>query len=205
MITWFHVHPAPAGTSSSADVCADFCVRRSPPSPGEDPRDVRVDHRHVALERERQDGPRRVRADSGQRQECIERVRQASAVRRRHPDGGLVEMLGASRIPQTLPPAQHVAERRSRASLGCREHTEERLPLRNHAIDLRLLQHHLGDEDPPRITLAPPRKIAHSRNTPGEDEPGVDHVQSAQTSMPSYGRLRSGAASRFQTSTFRLK
>ena len=76
---------------------------------------------------------------------------------------------------------------------------------------LGLLQHHLGHEDPPRIPFTAPRQIAQVGSAPGEDRPRVDHaivppaVQSAQTSVPSYGRLRSGANSRFQINTLRVK
>ena len=79
-----------------------------------------------------------------------------------------VQVLGPPRVSEPLPQSQHVAERRVGTLGRRRERIEERLPLRDHPLDLCLLQHHLGDEDRPRVARHAPRKLAHPRDPPGQ-------------------------------------
>ena len=86
----------------------------------------------------------------------------------------VVQVARPTWIAEALPVPQHVAERRRCARRRCRVRRAERQPLRDHPRHLRLLEHHLGDEDPPRIASRPPRQVAQPWRAPGEDVAGID-------------------------------
>ncbi len=90
--------------------------------------------------------------------------------------GGVVERSSATRVAETLPLAQHRRERRGRACLGRRPAGEERLPSPGDARDLRLLQHHLADEDRPRLGGRPPRQVMPPVHLVPAREPAGPHA-----------------------------
>ena len=198
MITWFQIQPWPCGTSIVGHRLGPF---RRQPFAGracEDPGDVGVDHRDVAFEREREHRPSGVRADAGERQQRVEVIGKRPAVavddhvRRRR--------AGCAPAAGSRGPATAAARRRARriahaAGVGIR--VEERRPLRDDPFGLGLLQHHLGDEDRPRVALASPRQVAQLRHAPGEDGARVD--QAALLSRPRRRCRRTGACGRGRT------
>lgn len=146
----------------------------------------------------------RVVAHSRKCEECIQFVGHCSTVTLDHEFGGFVEMTTPTRIPEPLPNRQQVPEWSTRTYLRRRKGRHELEVLGQHAMHLRLLQHHFTDEHRPSITRGAPRQIPKSLHTPFKD--GVDDLFYApQTSWPSYGRLRSGSADRFHTITRRRK
>ncbi len=72
---------------------------------------------------------------------------------------GAVQVDGAAVVAEPLPLDDHLAERRGGERLDRRPALEPATPARDHALDLRLLQHHLADEDRVRIAGLPPREI----------------------------------------------
>ncbi len=188
-------------------------LRRQPAATDacQDPGDVGVDDRHVALEGECEHGSGGVRADAGKREQRVEIVGQATVVLLDDDAGGSVQVPRPPRVTEALPSSEHLAERHRCARRRSRERFQERLPLRHDPVGPGLLEHHLGDENSPGVAIASPGEVAEIVGAPGEDGPRIDHgartaqAQSAQTSVPSYGRLRSGANSRFQISTLRTK
>ena len=177
MTTWFQIQPCPSGTDSSATVWARFGVNRSPTVRREDPSDVGVDHRDVALECEREHRPSRVRTDARERQQPVEVIGQLPVVAFDDHLRSGAQVAGTPRIAETLPQAQDIAQRGGRARRGIRVRVEERRPLRDDPFGLGLLQHHLGDEDRPRVTHRAPRQVAQLRHAPCEDGAGVDQAR----------------------------
>ena len=88
--------------------------------------------------------------------------------------GGVVQVARPAGIAETLPVAQHVAERRRSARCRRRVGAAERVHLGITRRRLGLLQHHLGDEDPPRIAGRPPRQVTQPRHAPRQHCAGID-------------------------------
>ena len=171
---WFHAHPAPPWHERVGQRLDG--PRRQPLAgdPRQHPSDVGVDDGDVALEGERQHGTRRVRPDPGQRQQRVEVVGQRAAVARRRPARPSPRCCApdaGSRGPASAAARRRAAPPRTPPASGSRA---ERRPLRDHARHLRLLQHHLGDEDPPRIAGRPPRQVAQPRRAPRQHGAGID-------------------------------
>src|SRR3954454_14914825 len=76
---------------------------------------------------------------------------------------------GPAWITEALPQPQYIAERCGCTLRRCRVDLHEGQPLRDDPRRLRLLQHHLADEDRPGVTGVAPRKIAQPRQPPLED------------------------------------
>ena len=101
---------------------------------------------------------------SGSEPPCSATTRRAVACRFTAPAG----------IAEALPQPQHIAQR-CRCTRGRGgERTQEQLPLRDHPAHLGLLQHHLRNEDRPRVTLPAPRQIADPWHAPCEDRARID-------------------------------
>jgi hypothetical protein len=99
--------------------------------------DVGVHRQHGLLECEAADGIGGVAPDAGKHSEI---VRPAELVDdRRRP----VEAHRAPVVTEALPGADHLAERRRRERPGCRPALQPSQVAWNHAVDLRLLEHHL--------------------------------------------------------------
>ena len=197
MNTWFHTQPWPSGTSSSAIAWARFGVKRSPADSRQHAGDVGVDHGDIALERKGQHGAGRVGTDPRERQQRIEVVGQPAIVAFDDHLSGRLQVPSSARIPEALPQAQHVAQRCRRARGRVGVGIKERPPLRDHPVGLGLLQHHLGDEDRPRVTLAPPRQVAQLCHAPREDVARVD--QARRLSRPRRRCRRRAACDRVRT------
>ena len=148
---------------------------------GEHAGDVGVDDRHVSFVREREHGAGGVGTDPREREQVVERVGHDAAVAIHDLPCGEVQVAGPARIPEAVPQSQHVTQRCVGAGTRRRERHEERLPLRDHPRGLRLLEHHLGDEDRPRITDAPPRQIAQPRHPPRQHRADIDDRAASTT------------------------
>ena len=123
---------------------------------------VRVHRQHRLAPRETGDGVRGVPADSG-------KLRQVA----RPPDprddpGRLVQGDGTAVVAEPLPGADDVAARRRGQRFGIRPAIEPRQVARDDALDLRLLEHDLGDEDRVRVSRLPPGKLPAVLREPGE-------------------------------------
>ena len=71
-------------------------------------------------------------------------------------------------VAEPDPRAQHVRHRRRRQRRRRRPALQPRLVARDHARDLRLLEHHLRDEDRVGVRGPPPRQVAAVRRVPVE-------------------------------------
>ena len=176
--------------------------------------DVGLDDRRIGLERECQNSACCVFADTWQLQQRVESRRKLA--QRNNLDRRSMEVPGPTRIAESLPQPEHIAERSVSTLRRRRVGRDEIVPLRDHPRRLGLLQRHLADQDRPRIAQATPRQIAQSRQSPPQDRShmfeatrhgrdALHSTQSVQTSVPSYGRRRDGTLSRFQTITRRRK
>ena len=117
-------------------------------------------------------------------------VGHVAAVALDHRPCRVVEVARPARVAQALPVPQHVAERRRRARRGVGYRVAERRPLRDDPARLGLLQHHLGDEDAPRIAGRPPRQVAqprppHASTAPGSTTVSAPHRPGCQPVAPS--------------------
>ena len=105
----------------------------------------------------------------------------------------------AAVVPEPLPLADDVRGRGGGESVDVGPALQPGLVPRHDAADLRLLEHHLGDEDRVRVARPAPRQIGAVRGKPGE-EPGVHAHESTIWSMASHaaeralGRGRSAGA-----------
>ena len=128
------------------------------------PPDVRVDRQHVAPEGEIADGGGGVRTDAGELGEVVRPAVNG------HLPGGTVQIDGAAVVAEPLPLDDHVRRGRARERLDARPALEPGLPARDHAVDLRLLQHDLRDEDRIGIVRPPPGQIAPVLLVPGQEQ-----------------------------------
>ena len=80
-----------------------------------------------------------------------------------------VEVERAPVVPEPLPLADHVGGGRRRERLDRGPALEPGAIARNDALDLRLLEHHLADEDRVRVARPPPRQVAAVLREPGEE------------------------------------
>ena len=125
--------------------------------------DVRVDRQHVAAEGEVADGGRRVRPDAGQLGQVVRPAALGDRLR------SAVQVDRSPVVAEPLPLDDHLGRRRGGERLDRRPPLEPALPARDHAIDLRLLEHHLGDEDRVGVVRVPPRQVAAVRGVPGQE------------------------------------
>ena len=129
--------------------------------------DVRVGESRRLAECEARDRRRRVRADPGKSVESGDGSRQARGVRPRD----TMQVPRAAVVAKARPLAENLAEW-SAGERSQRREPPEKPPVRGqNAGDLRLLQHHLADENAVRIARAAPGKVAAGPPVPGEDAP----------------------------------
>ncbi len=208
IIDWFQAQASPAGSAASAAACAALGDNR-PPSARASTRATLVSTTAASASKAKASTARAVYAPIPGRASRSVNVgghRPLEALDH-HPCRG-VEVDGAPRVAESLPFTQHVAERRTGTRGDGREALQERSPPRHHPQRLRLLQHHLRHQHRPRVAGVAPGQVAQPRHAPGEERllrDGIGEAHSPQTSMPSYGRRRCGAAARFHTMTLRRK
>jgi len=129
--------------------------------------DVRIGESGRLAESEARDRRRRVRAHPGKSVESGDGSGQARGVRPR----ATVQVPRAAVVAKAGPLAENLAELSSGERSERRE-PPEKPPVRGqNAGDLRLLQHHLADENAVRIARVAPGKVAAGPPVPGEDAP----------------------------------
>ena len=162
--------PRPRRSGLQRRIGRSLSLLRGQPMPrhsGEHPSDVGVDHRSVGLEGKDQNCTGGVLAHPGQSEQIGQGRRELAAGD--DLGGRGVQVSRPPRVAEPLPQPQHIAQRCRSACCRRRERGRELLPLRNHPSDLRLLQHHLADENRPGIAGSPPREITQPGHTPFED------------------------------------
>src|SRR5262249_34583555 len=123
---------------------------------------VRVDRENVAAEGEVADRGRGVRPDSWKLCQVVwPSVRRDDA-------GGAVKVEAASVVTEPLPLADDVRRRCVRERVDGRPPLKPGEEARDDALDLRLLQHDLGDEDRVRVARLAPGKITALRREPSQ-------------------------------------
>ena len=125
---------------------------------------VRVDGQDVAAEREVADRSRGVRADAGQLGQVVRPPVGRDVLR------GAVQADRAPVVAEALPLDDHVRGRRGCERLDGRPALEPGPPARDHAVDLRLLQHDLAHQDRVGIRRLAPREIAPVLAVPGQEQ-----------------------------------
>jgi len=123
---------------------------------------VGVDRQDVSPEREVPDCRSGVRPDAGELGEIVWPALGRDLL------CGTMEIQPATVVAEPLPFTDHVRRRRCRERCHCRPPFQPGEITRNHALDLRLLQHHLRDEDRVRVLRPPPWQVASVLCKPGE-------------------------------------
>ena len=83
---------------------------------------------------------------------------------------GPMQVERAPVVAEPLPLPDHVGGRRGRERSRRRPPLEPGEVARHDALDLRLLEHHLGDEDRVRIARPPPRQVATGSAEPRQQQ-----------------------------------
>ena len=147
---------------------------------------VGVERDVVELESEGAQRGGRVRSDSGQRQQRFALPRQlaAMALDDRHRDRMQARRAGV--VAQAAPGPHDVARPRRRQARQVGEGCEERLVERDHALDLRLLQHELADQNAVGVARPPPRQpMAPLAPVPVKQRLRVHAISAPMRSIPS--------------------
>ena len=131
-------------------------------------RDVGIENRGTLAERKAADRAGRVCADALEREQRFLVGRQLSAVASNRFSRDRLQALRSDVVAKRVPRVRHFL-------FGCRSQRFERRVLvepfgvlRQHAIDLRLLQHDFRDEDVVRVVGLAPGQIAPVTPVPGE-------------------------------------
>ena len=120
-------------------------------------------------ERQRRDGPRGIRPDSGQRLEVGQIGRHPAAELVDDPVRRAPQVERAPVVAEALPRPEDIGRRGGRQRLDRREAVHEASPRVTRPGGLRLLGHRLGHEDRVRVRAAAERKGPGARDVPVED------------------------------------
>jgi len=164
--------PQRALTSGRLDVVLDAG------DTSEHARDVAVDERRAFTERDRRDRTCGVRPDAGNLAQFARALRQLAVPLRGDRFGALLEIARARVVAEAGPRGEHVVERRIGKRAYRRKPRHPALPVRNHRLHPRLLQHDLADPDRVWIARPSPRQVALDRRVVSDDggpERGVLH------------------------------
>ena len=142
---------------------------------------VDVDRQHVAAEGEAGDRVGGVAADAGQLGQVVRPAVSRDLLR------GAVERERAPVVAEPLPLADHVGGRSGGERLDGRPALEPAPPARQDALHLRLLRHHLADEDRVRVLV-----FRQGRSAPVSAEPGQEQLFHRREPRPACYCLRSG-------------
>jgi hypothetical protein len=135
-------------------------VTRPDEHPKQDACNVRVEDGCAAAEREARQCSGRVSADALERSKrCLVRG-QAPTVARNSFSGDRVQSLRPDVVPERIPRACNVGLRRVSKRRQARVLAEPLMVFGQHAIDLRLLEHHLRNENVVRVVGLAPRKCS---------------------------------------------
>lgn len=131
----------------------------------QDARDVGLDDRDGLIEGERRDGVRGVATDAGQ---FANRIQKTAAMFLRDDDRRRPQISRARIIAEALPRMKDVIFGSRRESRDSGKPPEPFIIIRDHAGNLGLLKHDLGDENGVRIAGATPGKIPSVFSVPGK-------------------------------------
>ena len=156
-----------------------------------------------AIARERDNTGRRCGTDAGKRLKLLDRFGQPSLEILRANFACALEGERTAIVAKPLPFAYNVRRARARQGVGRRELHQEALPTAEHALHLRLLEHHLGDQHrigvidvaPGQIAVKPRALAAHQSNERlrggGVRRPRAGRQLHASWT-PFHGRIQSG-------------
>jgi hypothetical protein len=123
-------------------------------------RDIAVDERRTFAIRDRRDCTGGVGPDAGHLTQLARPRRQCAGKRLGHCLRARVEVTRARVVAKARPRGEHIVERRGGERGHRRELRHPALPVRDHRLDARLLQHDLADPDRIWITRATPGQVA---------------------------------------------
>jgi len=132
---------------------------------------VRVEDGRALTERETENCSGRVLADALEREQRLRVRRQLSAVSAHRLSRNRVQSAWTDVVAERPPRGGHIGLRRRGEGFHGRVLAKPLVVLRQYPIDLRLLQHHLRDEDVVRVGGLPPREIASIPPVPVEQPP----------------------------------
>ncbi len=127
--------------------------------PHEDTSNVGVRHRRREITRERKHRVRRVRSNPRECEQAGKRERKPACVALDHLAREAMEAERSPVIPKPSPRLDDLSRRGACQRLERRPSLQPPEKVRNHPRDLRLLQHHLGDEDGVRVARQPPWEV----------------------------------------------
>ena len=163
----------------------------------ENPYGVGVDRRHVLPEGERAHGPRRVRPDTGERTQRCVFTRYLAVVVADDRVAARCRFNARRLYPRPDHWRTTVGRSRLRTGGGTRKARNEPPVVGHHPLDLGLLEHHLGDEDPPRVPRAAPGQVPPVLGPPLEHRRRKRRTRSAREPAglsPRRRRRRAAAA-----------
>ena len=140
------------------------CRREVGARPLAHPPDVHVDRQHVAAEGEARDRVGGVAPNAGKLRQVVGPAVRGYLLR------GPLQRERAPVVAEPLPLADHVGRRRSGERLHGRPALEPALPAWRDPLDLRLLRHHLADENRVRVASLSPREIPAVLAEPGGEQ-----------------------------------
>ncbi len=121
---------------------------------------IAIEHGRIHVKGEAGDGARRVTSDAGQGHQSLDGARPLAVPFVDDDLRRLVQIARSSVIAESFPQLQHIAQRRGSEIVNRRETLEKAVEVRNHRLDLRLLQHHLAEPHAIRRSIVPPGQIA---------------------------------------------
>lgn len=127
---------------------------------------VHVHSRNALAECERAYRGRRVRSNAGQCPQCVECCRKRAAMLPEKSPRRPMQAHGTVIVPQSRPRPHDRSPPRAAQMQHCREPLQERSVLRQHAVNLRLLEHDFGHENFVRIARSSPGQITAVRSKP---------------------------------------
>ncbi len=146
--------PQRLGTGGRLDIDRDAV------DPREHARDVTVDEWRALAKRDRRDRTGGVRPDAGDCAQLTRATGQGACPLRAHLARAVPQIACARVVAKACPRGEHVVERRRGEVAHRRELLHPALPVRDHGLHPRLLQHDLADPDRIRVTRPSPGQVA---------------------------------------------
>jgi hypothetical protein len=131
-----------------------------------DPHDICIKNRSIFIEGKRPDGSGRIPADPFERQQLLVIIGQCTPVPLDRFTGNAMKAFWPNVVAQWIPNLFDLIDRRQSQFLQTWIAIEELKVLGNHTVDLRLLEHHFGDENVVGIGCFSPGEIAAMAGVP---------------------------------------
>ncbi len=135
-------------------------VRGDAVEPREDADDVAVENRRGLVEGDAANRAGGVAANAGQGENGSKVFRKFSVVLGEHLPRGFLKIADSRVVAEAFPKFVEFGGRGFGGGLNCRQLPHPAVPIWDHGLDLRLLEHDLGNPHGVRIARAPPGQVA---------------------------------------------